>query len=85
MKRPSIVNHQRLLSDTIYMGISSSALIPINSHKFKLTNADSVFQKYAVKHHSISDNKEPFHHTYYNLLTMYTTTCGGPPKIRASF
>ncbi|KAH9984858.1 glycosyltransferase family 2 protein [Russula vinacea] len=50
---------ERFLSDTIYTGISRSALVAVNPHKFVATNADSVLHKYAAEHRSISDQKEP--------------------------
>ena len=50
---------ERFLSDTIYTGISRSALVSINPHKFVATNADSVLHKYAAEHRNISDDKEP--------------------------
>jgi chitin synthase len=50
---------ERFLSDTIYTGISRSALVAINPHKFVSTNADSVLHKYAAEHRSISNDKEP--------------------------
>jgi len=49
---------ERFLSDTIYTGISRSALVAVNPHKFVASNADSVLHKYAAEHRSISDEKD---------------------------
>ena len=72
MRRPSIIHHQRLLSNTIYMGISCSALVPINLHKFVLTNADSIFHKYTTKHCGISNDKE---HLQPQILQLVNNAC----------
>jgi len=50
---------ERFLSDTIYTGISSSAVVVTNPHKYVTSNADSVLHKYAAEYRSISQDKEP--------------------------
>jgi chitin synthase len=50
---------ERFLSDTIYTGISNSALVAVNPHKYVPSNADSVLHKYAAEHRNISQNKVP--------------------------
>jgi chitin synthase len=50
---------ERFLSDTIYNGIGSSAVVVINPHKYVSSNADSVLHKYAAEYRSISKDKEP--------------------------
>jgi len=75
---------ERSLSDTIYMGISRSALVNINPHKFMASNANSALHKYTAEHHSTSNDKEPLPPHIFQLAND-TTTCGGLPKTRASF
>ncbi|KAH9045953.1 glycosyltransferase family 2 protein [Lactarius hengduanensis] len=50
---------ERFLSDTVYTGISKSALVAVNPHKFVPSNADSVLHKYAAEYRSTSEDKEP--------------------------
>jgi chitin synthase len=50
---------ERFLSDTMYTGISSSAIVAVNPYKYVPSNADSVLHKYAAEYRSISEDKEP--------------------------
>jgi chitin synthase len=50
---------ERFLSDTIYTGISNSAIVAVNPYKYVPINADSVLHKYAGEYRNISEDKEP--------------------------
>ena len=48
----------RFLSDVIYTGIGTSALIAVNPHKFVTSNADSALVEYAAEYRETSEEKE---------------------------
>lgn len=49
---------ERFMSDNIYTGVGSHALVAVNPHKYVSSNADSVLQKYATDFRNTTDRRE---------------------------
>ncbi|KAF8625844.1 hypothetical protein AX17_006740 [Amanita inopinata Kibby_2008] len=46
---------ERFMSDIVYTGIGTSALVALNPHKYVSSNSDSVLQKYATEYRDTSE------------------------------
>ena len=56
-----IVNclRERFMSDNIYTGVSTSALVVVNPHKYVSSNADSVLHNYAAEYRDTTPGRIP--------------------------
>lgn len=49
---------ERFLSDNIYTGLGSNALVALNPHKFITSNADNALVEYAAEYRDTAEEKE---------------------------
>ncbi|PFH46960.1 glycosyltransferase family 2 protein [Amanita thiersii Skay4041] len=49
---------ERFMSDHIYTGVGTSALVALNPHKYVPSNSDSVLQKYSTEYRDTNDHRE---------------------------